>query len=316
MDLFLPDLKDIKRAHKLIAPYIHKSPVLSSTLINKILGCKIYFKCENFQKVGAFKMRGAANAVFSLSKSEAEKGVATHSSGNFAQALALAAHLRGIKSIIVMPENSTKTKIDAVREYHGEIIFCKPNLAARESTLNDVVQRTGATFLHPYDNVNVICGQGTAALEFVEEIGSLDIIIAPVGGGGLISGTAISAKGLNPNIMVIGAEPAGADDAARSLAAGAIIPSLNPKTIADGLLTSLGVLNFPIIQKYVNEIINVQEDSIIYAMRLIWERMKIIIEPSSAVPVAAVLENIEKFSGKTIGIILSGGNVDFDNLPW
>ncbi len=312
----IPVFDNILEAYERIKHQVKHTPVLTSQSINDILGCSIFFKCENFQKVGAFKFRGASNAVLSLNEKQSRNGVATHSSGNHAQALALAGSMRNIPSYIVMPDNSPKVKSDAVAGYGGNIIYCKPTLEARESTLEKVVNDTGAEFIHPYNNFNVICGQGTAALELLREIRELDIVMTPVGGGGLLSGTSISVKALSPNTLVIAGEPKGADDAFKSLQKGGIVPSVNPKTIADGLLTSLGVLTFEIIRSNVSEIIIVSEESIISAMRLIWERMKIIIEPSSAVPVAAILDNKDKFSGKRVGIILSGGNVDLCKLPF
>jgi threonine dehydratase len=280
------------------------------------MGAKLYFKCENFQKVGAFKFRGASNAVLSLSKEESSKGVATHSSGNHAAALALAASMQGIPAYIVMPENAPEIKKKAVAGYGGIITFCEPTLKAREETLDKLVKETGAIVIHPYNNFNVICGQGTACKEFLEEIKDLDIIVSPVGGGGLLSGTALSAKALKPGMKVYGAEPSNADDAFRSFHSQEIIPSVNPHTIADGLLTSLAPVTFEIISKNVDEILCVSEESIIAAMQMIWERMKIIIEPSSAVTLAAVMQNPEIFNGKKTGLILSGGNVDLKKLPF
>jgi threonine dehydratase len=312
----IPVFADIEKAHQIVQQYAHRTPILTSQSINKIVGGKLFFKCENLQKVGAFKFRGACNAVFSLSEEDANKGVATHSSGNHAAALALAAKMRGIAAHIVMPENSPEIKKKAVAGYGANITFCKPTLQARESTLAKVIIETGATEIHPYNNFNVIAGQGTAAKELIEDKGEFDIIIAPVGGGGLLSGTALSTKKLLPNCKVIAAEPAGADDAFRSFQAKKIIPSENPKTIADGLLTSLGERNFAIIVENVDEIVTVTEESIIAAMRMIWERMKIIIEPSSAVPLAAILEGKIDVSNKKIGIILSGGNLDLGKLPF
>jgi threonine dehydratase len=312
----IPVFADIEKAHKIVGNYAHRTPVLTSTSINKIVGGEIYFKCENFQKVGAFKFRGACNAVFSLSESEAKKGVATHSSGNHAAALALAAKMRGVDANIVMPENSPEIKKKAVAGYGAKITFCEPTLAARESTLAKVVEKTGATEIHPYNNFNVIAGQGTAAKEMIEDFEGFDIIIAPVGGGGLLSGTALSAKYLLPECKVIAAEPAGADDAYRSFYEKKLIPSVNPKTIADGLLTSLGERNFKIILEKVDDIVTVSEESIVAAMRMIWERMKIIIEPSSAVPLAAILEGKIDIQNKKVGIILSGGNLDLGKLPF
>lgn len=302
--------------HKRIKPFIHRTPVLSSTLINEIAGCQLYFKCENFQKMGAFKMRGAINAVLQLSDGQKKLGVATHSSGNFAQALALAAKLQGIKAYIVMPENAPEIKKTAVKGYGGQIIECEATLEARETTLEKVVAETGATFLHPYNDYQVIQGQGTAAMELIEEHADLDYIIAPVGGGGLLSGTALAAYHFSPKTKVIAGEPLGADDAWQSLEKGELVPQKNPQTIADGLRTSLGDKTFPIIQELVEKIIRMEEDEIVAAMRLIWERMKLIIEPSSAVALAALLKEKEKFQGKKVGIILSGGNVDLSNLPF
>ena len=312
----LPTIEDIKAAHDRIRPYIHHTPVLSSKSINEIVGAELFFKCENLQKVGAFKFRGACNSVFSLSDEEAKNGVCTHSSGNHAAALALAARMRGIPAYIVMPENAPEIKKIAVAGYGAQITFCTPTLEARESTLKKVDSETGATEIHPYNYFNVICGQGTAAKELIEEIGLLDVVMAPVGGGGLLSGTAISTKALLPNALVIAAEPAGADDAFRSFYSKILQPSVAPKTIADGLLTSLGSLTFPIIMNEVDQIATVSEESIVAAMRMIWERMKIIIEPSSAVPLAAILENKVDVKGKKVGIILSGGNIDLGRLPF
>ncbi|HEX2395812.1 MAG TPA: pyridoxal-phosphate dependent enzyme [Bacteroidales bacterium] len=312
----LPSFTDVRQAHVRIADFIHRTPVLSSSGINDITGASVFFKCENFQKVGAFKYRGATNAVFSLPEHEAIKGVATHSSGNHAAALALAAAKRGIKCDVVMPRTAPPPKIEAVRHYGANITFCEPTLKSREETLASIISQSGAILIHPYDNFNVICGQGTAAKELMEEVGDLDVMLAPVGGGGLLSGTSLSAKSVNPAITVYGCEPANADDAYRSFNSGTIHPSVNPKTIADGLLTSLSVLTFTMIRKYVDAIYTVSEEAIIEAMELVWKRMKIIIEPSSAVPLAVVLQNKDTFRGKKVGIILSGGNVDLTNLPF
>lgn len=314
--MLIPNFTDIEAAHTLIKPFIHRTPVLTCRSIDKMMGCNIFFKCENFQKVGAFKFRGASNAVLSLKEEEATSGVCTHSSGNHAAALALAAKMRGIKAHIVMPSNAPEIKKLAVAGYGAQITFCEPTLTAREETLQDIASKEKLTIVHPYNNFSVICGQGTSALEFLLEITVLDALICPVGGGGLLSGTAITTRALNPGCKVIGAEPMGADDAFRSFRDGFIHPSLHPKTIADGLLTSLGELNFALIQQNVDEIITTSEESIIEAMRIIWERMKIIIEPSSAVPLAIVMDNREKFAGQNIGIILSGGNVQLSNLPF
>ena len=312
----LPTFADIEKAHDRIRPYIHRTPVLSSQSINQIVGAELFFKCENLQKVGAFKFRGACNSVFSLTPEEAKNGVCTHSSGNHAAALALAARMRGIPAYIVMPENAPEIKKIAVAGYGAQITFCTPTLEARESTLKKVAAETGATEIHPYNYFNVICGQGTAAKELIEETGQLDLVMAPVGGGGLLSGTAISTKAMIPGAKVIAAEPAGADDAFRSFYSKTLQPSVSPKTIADGLLTSLGSLTFPIILNEVDQIATVSEESIVAAMRMIWERMKIIIEPSSAVPLAAILENKVDVKDRKVGIILSGGNVDLGKLPF
>jgi threonine dehydratase len=289
---------------------------MSAESIDRLTGSRLFFKCENFQKVGAFKFRGACNAVFSLTDEEAARGVATHSSGNHAAALALAARMRGIPAYIVMPRSAPGIKKVAVAGYGGNITLCEPTLQARESTLAQVVARTGAAEIHPYDNFRVIAGQGTAAKELIEDTGDLDIVMTPVGGGGLLSGSALSAKAMLPGCRVIAAEPAGADDAYRSFHAKTIIPSENPRTIADGLLTSLGKRNFAVIMEHVDDIVTVSEENIVKAMRMIWERMKIIIEPSSAVPLGAILEHPSLFAGKKTGIILSGGNLDLDHLPF
>ena len=313
--MLIPSITDVQNAHSRIRPFVHWTPVLSSLQINAICGASLYFKCENFQKAGAFKFRGATNAVLQLSEEEKRRGVITHSSGNHAAALALAARSAGIKASIVMPENAPEVKKLAVAGYGAEISFCKPTLQSREDTTNEIIEKTGAVLIHAYDNFNVICGQGTAALELLGEK-DLDAIIAPVGGGGLLSGTSIASKVLSDSIRVFGAEPAGADDAYRSVSTGKIAPSVNPKTIADGLLTSLSERTFHIIRNNVDQILTVPEESIVYAMRLIWERMKIVIEPSSATVLAAVLENSDMFRGLKIGLIISGGNVDLSRLPF
>ena len=314
--MLIPSITDIQAAHSRIRPFIHWTPVLSSSLINRITGAQIFFKCENFQKVGAFKFRGATNAVLQLSDAEKKRGVVTHSSGNHAAALAHAANKAGVRAYIVMPETAPSVKKEAVAGYGAEITFCKPTLQSREDTANEIIGRTGAVLIHAYDNQNVICGQGTAALELLGEKPGLDIVIAPVGGGGLLSGTTIAAKGISGDIKVIGAEPANADDACRSLKAGKIIPSINPETIADGLLTSLSERTYFIIKNYSDGIFTASEELIIAAMKLVWERMKIVIEPSSATALAIVMANNDYFSGKKVGIILSGGNVDLAKLPF
>ena len=314
--MMLPTFADIQQAATRIKPYAHRTPVLTCTSLNQLVGAELFCKCENFQKVGAFKFRGACNAVFALAEAEAQRGVATHSSGNHAAALALAARLRGIPAWIVMPETAPAVKKAAVAGYGGQIVFCAPTLAARETTLAKVVAQTGATFIPPYNHAQVIAGQGTAAMELCADVPGLDVVLAPVGGGGLVSGTALALAALSPGTRVIAAEPAGADDAYRSLQAGHIIPAMHPQTIADGLLTSLGELTFAIIQQHVERIVTVSEEAIIRAMRTIWERMKIIIEPSAAVPIGALLEQPHDLRGKRLGVILSGGNVDLDRLPW
>lgn len=314
--MILPALADIQSAHKRIKPYIHRTPVLTSQQLNRIFGCELFFKCENFQKVGAFKFRGATNAVMSLSAEEKKRGVVTHSSGNHAAALALAASMNGVTARIVMPETAPVVKKNAVAGYGADITFCKPTLQAREETTQKIIDETGATLVHPYDNFNVICGQGTAALELLDEISDLEIIVAPVGGGGLMSGTSTTTKGINEKIMVFGAEPLNANDAWKSFTTGILTPSVNPLTVADGLLTSLSELTFTIIRKNVDDIFTVSEESIIECMLLVWERMKIIIEPSSATVLAVIKENNVLFRGKKTGLIISGGNVDFRKLPF
>ena len=312
----IPEKKDIIDAHRRIKHIIHHTPVLTSSSINSIIGAKLFFKCENFQKVGAFKFRGATNTISLLSDNQLKNGVATHSSGNHAQALALAAKTKNTKAFIVMPSNAPKSKKEAVLEYGAKVIECKPTLESRENTLQAVVLETGAYFIHPYNDERIIAGQATCAKELIDDVSDLDYIIAPVGGGGLLSGTALSAHYFSPNTKVMGAEPAGANDAYQSLNKGTIVPSINPKTIADGLLTSLGDKTFPIIQRYVDSIKTVEDERIIEAMRLIWQRMKIIIEPSAAVPLAVIMENRDKFKNNRIGVILSGGNIDFDKIPF
>ena len=311
-----PDFSQILQAAERIKPYAHRTPVLTSESLNRLTEARVMMKCENLQKVGAFKFRGATNAVFALSESEAARGVATHSSGNHAQALALAARLRGIPAYIVMPDNAPTVKKAAVRDYGGRITYCEPNQAARKTTLNRILKETGATFVHPYDHALVIAGQGTAALELLEDHPDLGVIIAPIGGGGLLSGTALAANGISPGVRVIGAEPEMADDAYRSMQQGSIVPSLNPQTIADGLLTSLGELTFLLIRDYIEQIVTVSEQSIVEAMRFIWERTKLIIEPSAAVPIGLLFAKKINLSGLKVGVIISGGNVDLDRLPW
>ncbi|MFW2367611.1 MAG: pyridoxal-phosphate dependent enzyme, partial [Desulforhopalus sp.] len=308
--------KDIVAAHSLVGKFAHRTPVLTSRSINQITGGKLYFKCENFQKVGAFKFRGATNAVMSLSAEKAARGVCTHSSGNHAAALALAAKNRGVAAYVVMPENAPETKKKAVAGYGAEITFCESTLKARETTLVKILSEKGATEIHPYDNFDVIAGQGTAAMEMLEDETDLDIVLVPVGGGGLLAGSAIAVKHISATTKVIGCEPEGADDAYRSWLKGEIVPSINPQTIGDGLLTSLGKRNFTIMKNDVDEIVTVSEESIIQAMRMVWERMKIIIEPSSAVPLAAILQGKVNTQNKKTGLIISGGNLDLEKLPF
>ncbi|MCG6931023.1 MAG: pyridoxal-phosphate dependent enzyme [Desulfofustis sp.] len=312
----IPAYADVEEAHGRVRRFAHRTPVLTSESIDRIVGGQLFFKCENFQKAGAFKFRGAINAVMSLPDEGAGRGVATHSSGNHAAALALAARMRGIDAHVVMPENAPDIKKHATEGYGGRIRFCESTLAAREFALNQVVSETGAIEIHPYNNFHVIAGQGTAAKELLEKVSDLDFILAPVGGGGLLAGSALSVAKLAPKARLIGCEPEGADDAYRSFEKGEIVPSTNPETIADGLLTSLGELNFAIIREKVDRIVTVSEESIIRAMRLVWERMKIIIEPSSAVPLAAVIEGKTGHGNKRTGIIISGGNVDLKTLPF
>jgi threonine dehydratase len=305
--------QSITEAHERIKAFIHRTPVMTSASIDEIAGCNLFFKCENLQKVGAFKARGAMNATLLLSTEERKKGIATHSSGNHAQAIALAGKMLGINSYIVMPKTAPGIKKRGVEGYGGEIFECEPNLQSRETTLADVVKKTGAREIHPFNNYDVITGQATAAKELYEDQKGLDYIVAPVGGGGLLSGTALATKYFASTTQVIAAEPEGADDAYRSMQSGKIEVS-QANTIADGLLTSLGDKTFPIIRDHIKEVITVSDDEIIAAMRLIWERLKVIVEPSGAVPFAAVLKSKQKFAGKKVGIIFSGGNVDLDRM--
>lgn len=314
--LSAPSFSEVKDAAKRIAPYAHHTPVVQSYWYNRLTRASLFFKCENFQKVGAFKFRGACNAILTASPEKAKNGIVTHSSGNHAQAVALASRMAGYNATIVMPENAPKVKIEAVREYGATIVFCEPTIEARQQTADRIISEQNALFIHPYNDPAVIAGQGTAALELLDEIPDLDLMLAPVGGGGLISGTLITAKALRPDIQVIGAEPELADDAFRSFHAGSIQPVLRTDTIADGLRTSLGTLTFSVMQNLLDDLVTVSEESIVRHMRNVWERMKIIIEPSCAVPVAAVAEQLKKVEGLKIGIIITGGNADLDYLPW
>ena len=318
MEKYAASIDDIRAAAGRIKGVGHRTPILTSQTLDEMAGRKLFFKCENFQKVGAFKLRGGWNAVSMLSDEEAAKGVCTHSSGNHAQAVAFSAMKRGIASYIVMPNNVPDVKLDAVKGYGANIILCEPTLEARETTLDEITKKTGAQVVHPFNNPNVIAGQGTAALEMIEDLGTLDAIIAPIGGGGLMSGTCIATRSLLPETKLFGAEPAGADDAYRSLKEGKIIPQTNPDTICDGLLTSLGEYTWNILKDHLEAIYTVTDDEVINAMRLVWERMKIIIEPSSATAVAVALKSeFKALEGlEKVGIILTGGNVELSKLPF
>lgn len=312
----LPTIVDIREAAARIKPWLHRTPVLTNSSLTELAGAQLWFKCENLQKTGAFKARGATNAVFQLDEAQAKRGVATHSSGNHGAALSLAARWRGIPIHVVMPENSSAVKLRAVAAYGGKIVTCAPTVASREETLARVLQETGAVYIPPYNHPHIIAGQGTAALELLEEVSELDVVMAPVGGGGLLSGTAVTVSALRPEMKTWGAEPLMASDACQSLQSGQIMPVQSTTTIADGLRTSLGELTFAVIQKHVAKILTVSEDDIVRAMRLFWERMKLVVEPSGAVPLAAVLAHKEELAGKRVGLIVSGGNVDLDRLPW
>jgi threonine dehydratase len=309
-------LEHIRAAHERIRPFIHRTPVMTSASLDALAGARLYFKCENFQRTGAFKARGAHNAVFSLTDAEAGRGVVTHSSGNHGAALALAARNRGIPAYVVVPETAAQIKKAAVARLGARVTLCAPTLAAREDAARRIVAETGASLVHPYDDLRVIAGQGTSALELLEDASDLDAVIAPVGGGGQLAGIAVAVKGLRPATRVVGAEPAQADDASRSLRAGRIIPAGDPQTIADGLRSSLGERSFTLIRSHVDDILTVSERAIVEAMRLVFERLKIVIEPSAAVPVAALLDRSSRLRGLRVGVIVSGGNVDLDRLPW
>ena len=310
------DFDKIRAAHERIRAYINRTPVLTSSRLNEASGASLFFKCENFQKIGAFKARGATNAVFALDDATARHGVATHSSGNHGAAVARAAKLRGIPAHIVMPSNSAKVKVRAVESYGAHIVFCEPMEEAREAQCAEVIKKTSAMLIHSFENADVMAGQGTAAMELLEEVPDLDLVMCPVGGGGLLSGTAVAAKSMQPKIKVVAAEPENVDDSAQSFRAGKRIVTEKKFTIADGLRTNIGEPNFAIVQRYVDDIVTVSEAAIVSAMRTIWETMKIIIEPSAAVPYAAIQERKIDIAGKCVGIILTGGNVDLDALPW
>ena len=318
MRKYSASIDDVRAAAKRIKGIGHRTPVLTNKTLDRLAGRKLFFKCENFQKIGAFKFRGGWNAISMLSGKDAEKGVCTHSSGNHAQAVAYAALKRGIPAYIVMPNNSPDVKLEAVKGYEANITLCEPTLEARQITLKEIAEKTGAEVIHPFNNPNVIAGQGTAALEMIEDIGHLDAMIAPIGGGGLMSGTCITTRSLLPNAKLFGAEPKGADDAYRSLKEGKMLPQENPNTICDGLLTSLGENTWNILKDHLDAIYTVSDDEVIKAMKLVWERMKIIIEPSCATPVAVVLsDEFKALKGiEKIGIILTGGNVDLSKLPF
>lgn len=312
----LPTVSELVAAHERIREHVHHTPVATSRFLNEACGAEIWFKCENLQRVGAFKIRGACNAIFSLSDSELERGVVAHSSGNHAQAVALAAAIRGTRATIVMPSNTSRVKLDAVREYGARVVLCEPTAEARETGTEEIRRETGAVLIHPFNDPKIISGQGTAARELLQDEPDLEAIIAPVGGGGLLSGTLLAARERGTAMQVYGAEPALADDARRSLESGQLQPPPKTSTIADGLRTSLGELTFAMIRSGAEGILTVDEDEIVAAMRMVWMRMKLLIEPSAAVPVAVLLKRPDELAGKRIGVILSGGNVDLDALPW
>ena len=315
-NLTFPTQKDLDQAHARISAYVHRTPTLTSETADRLVNSKLFFKCENFQKVGAFKYRGATNKILGIGGDQRSRGVATHSSGNHGQAVALAAKKQGIKAWVVMPENAPEVKKKAVHQYEAEVIYCQPTLEAREEAVEQIISKHGATLIHPYNDLEIVCGQATAAKELIEDTPDLDCILCPVGGGGMLSGASLSAKYFGSRIEVYGAEPTGADDAYRSFHTGEIIPSVEPDTIADGLLTSLGDITFPIIHQHVSDILTVNDQETISAMAFLWERMKIVVEPSAAVPFAAVIKNRSLFENKKVGIILTGGNVDLTHLPF
>ncbi|HHB83667.1 MAG TPA: pyridoxal-phosphate dependent enzyme [Devosia sp.] len=314
--MIIPTLDDMLNAHRRIKPYVHETPVLTSTYLNELTDAELFFKCENFQKAGVFKARGASNAVFSLSEDMLEKGVATHSSGNHALSLSYAAGRRGIPCTVVMPRTAPQAKKDAVKGYGGTIVECEPSTSSREAVFAEVVAKSGAEFVHPYNDPRVIAGQGTCSAELIEQVENLDAVIAPIGGGGMVSGTCLTLSNLAPNIKIYAAEPEQADDAARSFRAGHIIADDAPVTVADGLKVPLKDLTWHFVSNHVTDILTASEQEIIDAMKLIWKRMKIVMEPSSAVPLATILKNKDTFAGKRVGVIITGGNVDLDLLPW
>ncbi len=314
--MYIPTLDDMLVAHERVKPYIHRTPVLTSSFLNDLTGAELFFKCENFQKAGAFKVRGASNAVFGLSDALAKKGVATHSSGNHALSLSYAAGRRGIPCHVVMPRTAPQAKKDAVIGYGGIITECEPSTSSREETFARIQAETGAEFVHPYNDPRVIAGQGTCSKELIEQVEDLDAVVAPIGGGGMISGTCLTLSNLAPSVRIYAAEPDMADDAARSFRAGHIIADDAPETVADGLKVPLKELTWHFVSNHVTDILTASEQEIIDAMKLIWKRMKIVMEPSSAVPLATILKNPEIFAGKRVGVIITGGNVDLDKLPW
>ena len=309
-------LKDIVAAHDRIAPFIHRTPVLTNKSLNKLSGAELYFKCENFQKAGSFKIRGATNTVELLNQDELDRGIATTSSGNHGAALSMAVSRRNGKTKVVMPHNTPKIKVKNVKRNGGEVIWCEPDQTSREEVLKDLVVKTGSTVVHPYNDERIVMGQGTAGKELIEDHPDLDVIVSPVSGGGLLSGTLLSAQGINPKIKVYGAEPLEADDTFLSLQKGEIVPNKTINTICDGLRAQIGTITFPIIQSYVEEVITLTEEEIIESMKMIWERMKIVVEPSCSITLAAVLKSRDRFAGKKVGLIISGGNVDLERLPW
>ena len=309
-------LKDIVAAHDRIAPFIHRTPVLTNKSLNELSGAELYFKCENFQKAGSFKIRGATNTVELLNQDELDRGIATTSSGNHGAALSMAVSRRNGKTKVVMPHNTPKIKVKNVERNGGEVIWCEPDQTSREEVLKDLVVKTGSTVVHPYNDERIVMGQGTAGKELIEDHPDLDAIVSPVSGGGLLSGTLLSAQGINPKIKVYGAEPLEADDTFLSLQKGEIVPNKTINTICDGLRAQIGTITFPIIQSYVEEVITLTEEEIIESMKMIWERMKIVVEPSCSITLAAVLKSSNRFAGKKVGLIISGGNVDLERLPW
>ena len=314
--MMIPTYADVLAARERIAPYVHRTPVMTSRMLDELSGASLFFKCENLQKAGAFKARGASNAVFGLSDAQAARGVATHSSGNHGTCLSYAAGRRGIPCTVVMPRTAPQAKKDAVRGYGGRVVECEPSTSSREAVFAEVVAESGAEFVHPYNDPRVIAGQGTCSLELIEQVADLDAVIAPIGGGGMVSGTCLALSNAAPGVRIYAAEPEQADDAARSFRAGHIIADDAPVTVADGLKVPLKELTWHFVRRHVTDILTVSEQEIIDAMLLIWKRMKIIAEPSSAVPLAAVLKNRSLFAGQRVGIILTGGNVDLDRLPW